>query len=297
MQIGALERLFSPSTLTIVNDPLLKRHGIELWMKRDDLLHPVISGNKWRKLKYSMIDALQLETRNIISMGGAYSNHLHALAYTCKCLGLESAAFIRGERPHQFNQTLDDLRQWGMKLTFVPRSEYRQLRQYKGHDSLPGMAAGEYWLPEGGSTHLALPGVAEIVAEISRPYDVICVPCGTGTTLAGLLLAVPENVKVLGVAVLKGAQFLYDDIGQFVHSTYIARLDLQMGYHFGGFAKADKELLTFIDDFFYRYAIALEPVYSGKMMYALFDLVRQGYFSRGQRIIAVHTGGLQGCRR
>lgn len=189
-----LEKTFQPSILTRVEDALLEKYQIELWLKRDDLLHPIISGNKWRKLKYILDYALSLQAHTIISMGGAYSNHLHALAYVGKELGLKTIGFICGER-QSLTPTLLDMQQWGMELRFVSRSEYRLLRQYK---QLPDLQAHQYWLPEGGAENLALKGVAELVQEIDIAYDLLCVPCGTGTTLAGLVNAVADNVTVMG---------------------------------------------------------------------------------------------------
>lgn len=298
MQLSELESRFQISPLQRIDDLLLNRQGVELWMKRDDLLHPIISGNKWRKLKFILNHADSLSVQRIVSMGGAYSNHLHALAYTGKLLGLQTAGFIRGERPAQFSPTLMDLQRWGMELNFVSRSEYRELRLYKNHDSLPGLSDTDYWLPEGGATSLALRGVAEITAEIEIDYDVLCAPCGTGTTLAGLIAAAPGNyIKLLGVSALKGGDFLFDDVTRLLPAPEQPQWDIVLGYHFGGFAKQTVELTGFIETFESQHRITLDPVYTGKMMYALFDLIKQGAFQRGQRIIALHTGGLQGRRR
>ena len=295
-KLPALEQQFCVSTLTQLADPLLQQQGVELWIKRDDLLHPVISGNKWRKLKYILDHALTLQTETIISMGGAYSNHLHALAFVGKVLGLKTAAYIRGEKPEKFSPTLRDIQDWEMALTFVSRSNYRELRNYKCHDSLPGLKEGEYWLPEGGATELALQGVREILSEMTVDYDVLCVPCGTGTTLAGLIVAAADSVQILGIAALKGAGFLYDDVRKLLPENAGTNWQINLDYHFGGFAKSTVQLREFIDHFENQQGIALDPVYTGKMLFALYDLIRQGYFKAGQRIIAVHTGGLQGKR-
>ncbi len=301
-----LERQFSASTLTRLVDPLLQQQHIELWVKRDDLLHPVISGNKWRKLKFILDHALQQNTAKIISMGGAYSNHLHALAFAGKLLGLETVAFIRGEKPGKFSSTLRDIQNWGMDLEFISRSDYRELRNYKDHDSLPGLKAGEYWIPEGGATTLALQGVGEIVDEIRIDYDVLCAPCGTGATLAGLIAAAPDSTQILGIAALKGAGFLVDDVRKLLPDDTEANWpstpeppgwQINLDYHFGGFAKSTEQLRTFIGHFEDRHSIILDPVYTGKMLFALFDLIKQGYFNAGQRIVTLHTGGLQGKRQ
>ncbi len=291
-----LEETFKASILTKIDEPLYDQFNIELWMKRDDQLHPVISGNKWRKLKFILDHALHIGSDTIISMGGVYSNHLHTLAYVGKALGLKTIAYIRGEAPALLTPTLVDLTNWGMELRFISRTDYRQLRHYKGYLDLPGLKPQQYWLPEGGAQTLALNGVAELVNEIDISYDYLCAPCGTGTTLAGLIAATPDNISVLGFAALKNAGFLNTDVNSLLKQTQ-SNWQINLDYHFGGFASSTPELLSFISAFETKTTIQLEPVYTGKMMYALFDLIRKGHFSRGQRIIALHTGGLQGDRQ
>ena len=297
-QLIALEKKLGTASLDKINEPFIQAQGIELYLKRDDLLHPVISGNKWRKLKYILNHALSMNTQKITSMGGAYSNHLHALAYVGQLLGIKTRGIIRGERPKQLNSTLSDLMTWGMEVEFISRNDYRQLRHYKTYNALPGMQQGEYWLPEGGAMELALQGVAELVDELNMDYDVLCVACGTATTLAGLINRVADNKQVLGFAALKGAGFLLTDVQQMLagqsceHQNWSICLD----YHFGGFAKVSPVLLDFIQGFEQRHSIQLEPIYTGKMLYGIYDLIRQGFFKPGQRIIALHTGGLQGNR-
>jgi len=297
-QLIALEKNLGISTLTQIIEPFIQEQGIELYLKRDDLLHPIISGNKWRKLKYILEHALALKTHKIISMGGAYSNHLHALAYAGKLLGIQTEARIRGERPEVLSPTLSDMAAWGMHLEFVSRSDYRLLRAYKAYDTLPGLQKDEYWLPEGGAMNLALLGVAELVAEIDLDYDVLCVPCGTATTLAGVVSAAPNDKQVFGFAALKGAAYLDDEVKSLLKNTACHNNEwiIQLQYHFGGFAKIKPELLRFIQQFEETQRIKLEPIYTGKMLYGIYDLISQGYFKSGQRIIAIHTGGLQGNR-
>jgi 1-aminocyclopropane-1-carboxylate deaminase len=291
----ALEKKFSPSHLNKITDPLLDQYQIGLWIKRDDLIHPIISGNKWRKLKFILDDALSQNVHTLISMGGAYSNHLHALAFVGQQLGLKTIGLIRGERPKDFSPTLCDMQNWGMELKFVSRSEYRLLRQHKGWQDLPGLETHQYWLPEGGSQRLALKGVAELVHEIDIPYDTICIPCGTGTTLAGIREVIPESVSVLGFAALKNAGFLTADVEQLLARPY-SDWHINLDYHLGGFAQVSVELFSFMQAFELKNSIPLEPLYTGKMLYGLYDLIAKNYFKPGQRIIAVHTGGLQGNR-
>lgn len=290
-----LEKIFNPSILSRIDNPLLAQDRIELWMKRDDLLHPVISGNKWRKLKYCLDQALSMGSNTVISMGGAYSNHLHALAYVGMALGLKTAGLIRGERPEPLTPTLRDCQSWGMELRFVSRSDYRLLRQYREYDALPGIRPGEYWLPEGGAHSLALEGIKEGIEEIELPYDVLCLPCGTGTTLAGCVSAVSERVSVIGFAAVKNAGYLTDEVEKLLQRPY-TNWTVNHDYHFGGFARTTSELSQFINEFELKHKIELEPVYSGKMIYALYDLIAKNHFQPGQRVIALHTGGLQGNR-
>ncbi|WP_260839389.1 1-aminocyclopropane-1-carboxylate deaminase/D-cysteine desulfhydrase [Methylomonas koyamae] len=298
-RLQAFQTQLQPSPLTRVDDPIVSGRGIQLWLKRDDLLHPVVSGNKWRKLKYSLNDALYRGADTVLSMGGAYSNHLHALAFAGRVLGLNTVGYIRGERPPELNPTLQDLVAWGMELRFLSRQHYRQLRAFRTPDSLPGLKPGEYWLPEGGALDLALQGVAESVAEIDIGFDTLAVACGTGTTLAGLIGATPAGTELIGVAALKGGEFLIEDIQSLLDAAGAANdaaWRILTDYHCGGFAKTTPQLLDFIVDFQNRHAIELEPVYTGKLLYALYDLIARGYFPAGHRIVAMHTGGLQGKR-
>jgi len=297
-RLQALERHFFASPLSRIDDDEFHRRGLEILVKRDDLLHPVISGNKWRKLKYILDHALKQGAECIVSMGGAYSNHLHALAFAGKVLGLKTRAYVRGECPAQLNPTLLDLQRWGMALNFVSRGDYRELRTFRAYDSLPDLRTGEYWLPEGGASGLALRGMAEIIAEIDCGYDVLATACGTGTTLAGLIAAAPESVRILGVAALKGGAYLQDEVEQLLPHTQRAAHNwtLLTEYHHGGFAKTTPQLLAFISQFRQRQGITLEPVYTGKLLYAIYQLVEQDTFAPGQRIVVLHTGGLQGER-
>ena len=298
-KLQQLQNQFAESPLVQIHDDFFNAAGVEIWIKRDDLLHSIISGNKWRKLKYILDHALKLDADTIISMGGTYSNHLHALAFAGKCLGLKTMAYVRGEKPETLNPTLQDLLEWDMELRFISRSEYRELRTYKSYDSLPGLKHRQYWLPEGGATELALKGVAEIVSEIDRDFDVLFVACGTGTTLAGLIQAAPSTTKIIGVAALKGAAFLRTDVEQMISQSGAQQHDwsILLDYHFGGFAKKTPELIEFIQAFHAKHCTPLEPIYTGKALYAIYDLVKKGYFSPGQRIMVLHTGGLQGIRQ
>ena len=290
-----LENNFMPSRLVRIDDHRLKTHKIELWIKRDDLLHPVISGNKWRKLKYCLNHALLLGDHTIVSMGGQYSNHLHALAYAARSLNIKTVGLVRGAQTEPLTPTLKDCRNWGMELRFVTRSDYRLLRQYREPHEIPDLEPGQYWLPEGGAQKLALSGVAELVDEIDVPFDTLCMPCGTGATLAGCIDALKGTRNIIGFAALKNASYMTADVTSLLAEPY-PNWCINRHYHFGGFAKTTPELLEFIRLFESMHHIPLEPVYSGKMLYGLYDMIAKGYFRTGQRLIALHTGGLQGKR-
>ncbi len=294
-QLGILQATLNNAIIEPVRHPSIEASGVNLWIKREDQLHPVISGNKWRKLKYILNDALGAGYDHLISMGGPWSNHLHALAWIGKELGLKTTGIIRGEMPEEKSSTIKDLEQWEMRLEFVSRSEFRQLRVYRDHDSPPSKKYNGYWIPEGGATQLALKGVSELLDDIKAPFDTIALACGTGATLAGIATALPANKNALGFTALKGAGFLRKEVSHLLESD-LKNWSINLDYHFGGFAKTDQKLFTFMDDFEQETGIELDPIYTGKMMYGLFDLIKQGKFEKDHRIIAIHTGGLQGKR-
>ncbi len=287
---------YDAAILQRIAHPLLSDHGIELLVKREDLLHPVISGNKWRKLKYNLVHALETGHNHLISMGGAYSNHLHALAYTGYKLNIKTTGIIRGEQPKQESQTLKDLRQWKMQLHFVNRETFRDLRQYRDPDSRPAKTYDGYWITEGGANQYALAGIAEILDDIKQEFNLLTLACGTGTTLAGLAKALPANKAVLGFSALKGKGFLENDVHQILQSEK-NNWSINFDYHFGGFAKQSDQLLSFIDAFQKQTHIPSEPIYNGKMLFGLFDLIKKDHFKEGYKIIAIHTGGLQGNQK
>ncbi len=281
------------SILETIEHPLLEKHKLNLFLKRDDKLHPVISGNKWRKLKYIIAHALELGYTHIVSMGGAYSNHLHALAWIGKELGIKTTGLIRGEENSKGNHTIEGLKNWGMTCHFISRSEFRTLRNYREYNSKPAEEYSAYWIPEGGANQLALKGIAELVDDISEPFDEIILPCGTGTTLAGIAQALPDHTTALGFSALKGKRFLEQEINKLL-SVKKENWRINHDYHFGAFAKTNEELLKFMNTFQRETGIPLEPVYTGKMLFGLFDLIQKNYFKPNYRIIAIHTGGLQG---
>lgn len=285
-----------PSPLYELHDPFIDRAGVRLLVKRDDLIHPVISGNKWRKLKYNILEVLNRGASAIISFGGAYSNHLYALATFGKKAGIKTIGLIRGEELNpESSTTLQHCFEEGMELGFLSRTEYRLKDEGTYFKKRMADDPNLFYVPEGGTNAFALTGVGEIVDECQQAGfhpDYYVTAAGTGGTAAGLWV---KKQNVIAVAVLKNAGFLENDIKKWNSSTEASgQLDLQKDYHFGGYGKYTAELLQFIADFENRYNIPLEHVYTGKMFYGLFDLIKRGYFAKGTVLMAVHTGGLQG---
>lgn len=273
--------------------PLLSQKQISLFIKREDLIHPFISGNKYRKLKYNLIDAKIKKHQTILTFGGAYSNHIAATAYAGKENGFQTIGVIRGEELEskwQNNPTLVFAKNYGMQFKFVTRDWYRDKNSKEALQEITDQFGSVYMVPEGGSNLLAVKGCEEILNENDANFDVITTCVGTGGTIAGIINSAKEHQKVIGFPALKG-DFLTKDICKFAPES---GWELQTDYHFGGYAKVSKELIYFINDFLQQTTIALEPIYTGKMMYGLLDLIAKDYFKPGTKILAIHTGGLQG---
>jgi 1-aminocyclopropane-1-carboxylate deaminase len=277
--------------------PLLQKHELTLWVKREDLLHPHISGNKWRKLKYNLQAAKAQGKETILTFGGAYSNHIAATAAAGEEFGFKTIGIIRGEEHLPLNPTLAFATMQGMKLQYISRELYRTKAEPAFLAEFEEKCNNPYIVPEGGTNQLAVKGCTEILDDIDVDFDVICCASGTGGTIAGLIAGLSGEKQVLGFPALKGGDFLKDEIAQLVYNysgQHYSNWQLITDYHFGGYAKVKPELLEFNHQFQEQHNIPLEPVYTGKLFFGLFDLISQGYFTRGTRIIAVHTGGLQG---
>ncbi len=291
----------TPTPLQELRDPVLEAHGVRVIIKRDDLIHPVISGNKWRKLKYNLFMARRQRYDTLLTFGGAYSNHIHAFAAAGRICGFNTIGVIRGEETLPLNPTLQFAVDCGMHLHYVDRKRYRDKSDAEFIQNLRDRFGRFFHVPEGGSNLLAMTGCSEIAAELedalSDDFDVVACPCGTGATLAGLAAGLQEEKRVIGFAVLKGSDFLTDDVRSLLAAWGEKALDnwhIETTYHHGGYAKLSTELVDFIDGFEQRNRLALEPIYTGKMLYGLYDMIRRGAFKRGETIVAVHTGGLQG---
>jgi 1-aminocyclopropane-1-carboxylate deaminase len=289
--------------LQALDDPLLKQSGIDLRVLRLDLLCPELSGNKLFKLRQNLLAAKAQGVQYVVSFGGAYSNHLHALAFACKEMGLRCVAVVRGERPELLSPTLQDIENWGAQLHFVSRADYR-LRDDKVFQA---MLLARYkqavLIPEGGSNSCAVLGCRDIAEHIKghlgNNFAAVMLPCGSGGTTAGILAALSPDKTVFSVPVLNGAQTLQQKILALVDEAGLevrAKLAICDGYQFGGYAKVTKPLAEFIQRFSQQHAIAIEPVYSGKLLYAAFDMAALGLLPKTQPVVVVHTGGMQGLR-
>jgi 1-aminocyclopropane-1-carboxylate deaminase len=277
--------------------PLLQEKKLELWVMREDMVHPDIPGNKWRKLKYNLQEAKEQHKSALLTFGGAYSNHIAAVAAAGKEFNFKTIGIIRGEEHFPLNPTLAFARSQGMVLQYISRENYRYKNEPEFLNKLLEQYESSYIIPEGGTNSLAVRGCVEIVQDIKNDFDYICCAVGTGGTIAGIIAGLEGDKKVLGFPALKGGDFLQPEIEQLVQNYSEKRFnnwELITNYHFGGYAKVKPELIEFIKYFQKQFQIPLEPVYTGKMFYGIFDLIQQEYFPAGSRIIAVHTGGLQG---
>ena len=292
--------LIQPGIITpvqsIQDERLTKRH-IKLHVKREDLVDPLIQGNKWHKLRLNLEQARNTGQSTLLTFGGCYSNHIHATAAAGLRYGFKTIGIIRGPKPTHYSPTLRDAKAAGMRLQFIDRETYRHKHLPEVLQSIVEPWGPVYVIPEGGSNRYAVEGCCEFVQNINSEFGVVCCPCGTGGTLAGLIKGLQGKHHALGFAVLKNAGFLNKDIEMFLaeaDSELFNNWSVNLDYHFGGYAKSNAKLERFIVEFYQQTQIPLEPVYSGKMFYGLYDLIDQGYIIPGTRILAVHTGGLQG---
>ena len=267
--------------------------GINISIKRLDLVHPHISGNKFFKLKYNLLAAQQQGYKKLLTFGGAYSNHIAATAYAAQLFGFESLGIIRGEElaSKPLNTTLNTAQQFGMQLQFVTREAYRQKQSPTYLAQLQQDYPEYYVIPEGGTNPLAIQGCTEILSDADRQnFDLICCAVGTGGTIAGLIEASDRQQQILGFSALKG-DFLSRELQQLTEKRNWQITDQ---YCCGGYAKTNAELLQFIHAFEQQYDIPLEQIYTGKMLLGLTDLIQQGSFPKDHRILVIHSGGLQG---
>ena len=271
----------------------LENTNVSLYLKREDLLHPYVSGNKFRKLKYNLLQAKSENKKTLLTFGGAFSNHILAVAAAGKEHGFKTIGIIRGEELKgkiAENPTLKKAQDLGMVFEFVDREIFREKSSSKFIQQLVEKFEDFYLIPEGGTNELAVKGCEEILTITDEKFDYICCAIGTGGTISGLINCSKNSQQVLGFSALKG-DFLREDICKFVSKS---NWDLIADYNFGGYAKVSEELILFINDFYQKYKVPLDPIYTGKMLFGVMDLINKNYFPENSKILVIHTGGLQG---
>lgn len=279
----------------ITQEILLKNTSVKLFIRREDLIHPFVSGNKFRKLKYNLLEAKNQKKTTLLTFGGAFSNHIAATAFAGKQNGFNTIGIIRGEElasKINENPTLKFAQENGMVFEFVSREAYRLKESNDFIEDLKNNYGDFYVIPEGGTNDLAVKGCEEILKEDDSFFDFICSSIGTGGTISGIINSALPHQKVLGFPSLKG-DFLQKDIRKFAHKE---NWTLISDYHFGGYGKVSIELIEFINSFYQENDIPLDPIYTGKMVFGVIDLIHQGYFPENSKILMIHTGGLQGIQ-
>ncbi|TCN51069.1 1-aminocyclopropane-1-carboxylate deaminase/D-cysteine desulfhydrase [Flavobacterium circumlabens] len=269
------------------------QNNISLTIKREDLIHPFISGNKFRKLKYNLLQAKAENKKTVLTFGGAFSNHIAAVAFAGKEYGFKTIGLIRGEELFgkiEENPTLKFAQENGMQLEFVSREDYRLKNEISFLENLKQQFGDFYLVPEGGTNELAVKGCEEILTAEDAAFNYVCCAVGTGGTISGLINSAHPDQKILGFPALKG-DFLKDEIRIFAKKD---NWDLISDYHFGGYGKINLELIEFINAFFDENKVPLDPIYTGKMVFGVIDLIRKNYFPAHSKILLIHTGGLQG---
>lgn len=300
-----LEKVAAKVPLQPVQNKVLAAAGIELLVRRDDLIDPQLSGNKFYKLFFNLCDARAQGFTRLLSFGGAYSNHLYALAVAGKRYGFSTLGVIRGERPAQLSPTLIDVEAYGMQLIFVSRADYRDKSEPEMIAQLQIKYGDFYLIPEGGANLAGARGMQvlgqALEQQLKGDYTAVCIASGTGTSLAGLAAGIDSTKPAVGFSVLKGG----GNLGDSVAATYnqlrahdcAANWRLVSGFHSGGYGKKIPEYLSqFWQEFERDTGILLDPVYTVKMLWGLVSLAQQGYWPRGSRVVAIHSGGLQGRR-
>jgi len=292
-----------PSPLQKLEHPIAIKFGIDLYVKRDDLIHNEISGNKWRKLKFNIEKYKHNKYNSILTFGGAYSNHIAATASSGKLLNIPTIGIIRGEELNiNSNQTLKNAHKNGMELIFVSRSKYNERYDRIYHEELRSQFGNTLIINEGGANYHGVIGCGEILSEMNFTPDYVYTASGTGTTAAGLLLS-SVSTKIISVPVFKKGGFIQNEIkdlliqfqlGEDELNEKMSLLNLNLTNHFGGYGKHTAELINFINEFYSFTNLKLDQIYTGKMMFALINDIKMGKFKAGDKIIALHTGGLQG---
>jgi len=270
-------------------------NSISVFIKREDLIHPIVSGNKFRKLKYNLLQAKAENQDTLLTFGGAFSNHIAAVAFAGKEKGFKTIGIIRGEElvpKIAENPTLKFAQECGMQFEFISREEYRHKAETFFLENLKNQFGAFYLVPEGGTNALAIKGCEEILTESDSQFDFVCCAVGTGGTISGIINSILPHQKVLGFPALKG-DFLKEEIRIFARNE---NWELITDYHFGGYGKVKPELIAFINLFHKENKIPLDPIYTGKMVFGIFDLIEKNYFPENSKILLIHTGGIQGIQ-
>jgi 1-aminocyclopropane-1-carboxylate deaminase len=268
-------------------------HNVSVFIRREDLIHPYVSGNKLRKLKYNLAQAKAENQNTLLTFGGAFSNHIAATAYAGAEQGFKTIGIIRGEELESeilVNPTLAFAQKCGMQFRFVSREDYRRKTEAFFIENLRQEFGAFYLVPEGGTNDLAIKGCEEIITDLDAEYDFICCSVGTSGTISGIINSVFPHQKVLGFPALKG-DFLQDEIRKFARRE---NWELITDYHFGGYGKVTLALIAFINQFYEYNNIPLDPIYTGKMVFGVLDLIGKEYFPEHSKILLIHTGGIQG---
>lgn len=297
-----MSSIFLSPPVQKINNQIAANAGIELYVLRLDLMHSEINGNKWFKLKYNLLAAKENNYSSILTFGGAYSNHIFATAAAGNTFGFRTIGVVRGEENLPLNPTLSFAVEKGMKLVYCDRTTYRKRNTPELQAELKQRFGEIFIIPEGGCNLNGVRGCTEIMENLDF-FDTICLACGTGTTLAGISLSLNSQQRVIGFPVLKGGEFLVEEIKNLTQNYLISSLptpvknpapwQLISDYHFGGYAKITQELITFCHKFKQEHNIPLDYVYTGKMFYGVMELLKKGFF-QPSKILLIHTGGLQG---
>ena len=286
----------NPIPVQELTHPLLVEKQIQVAVLRLDLVHALVSGNKFYKLKYNLEEAKKREKKTILTFGGAFSNHIYATASAANQLEFQSIGIIRGEDADSSNPTLAHAKNMGMQLHFVDRESYRQKNSPEFLEGLQAQFGDFYLIPEGGTNELAIQGTAEILTEAHELYSHTCVSIGTGGTFTGIASSLKSHQKLIGFSALKG-EFIHKEVENLLALNRInvkGPLEIRTEYHFGGYGKHKEEQIEFMNWFYNTFNIPLDPIYTGKMMFGVWDLIQKGYFPAGSNVLLIHTGGLQG---
>ena len=278
-----------------INSVLLESKQLELFVARLDLIHPIVSGNKLFKLYFFIKEAISTNKNTIVTMGGAYSNHLVATAFYCKQAGLKCVGIVRGEMPVIKSHTLIDCENYGMKLIYTSRSDYNKIENDFVSEITNEDSDDVFFIPEGGYHPLGAKGASLIMEQIKEvEASHICTAVGTATTLSGLVLSSKPNQQIIAVPVLRGMNDLELRLNYLTENIEHKPPYILTEYHFGGYAKKDEILIQFMNDFYTTFKVPTDFVYTSKLMYAIFDKIESNFFPIGSKIVCLHTGGIQG---